>query len=116
MGLKAVQNLALSFALINKFRAGKTGEFEYSGFWKDSLIGAISAKYLAEKIAGDYSEDAFLIGLLQDIGMLTVGHGFPEKYNQILEKTDTEKFSSIEAETIVLGANHMEIGEFLIKS
>ena len=116
MGLKAVQNLALSFALVNKFRAGKTAKFDYSGFWKDSLIGAISAKYLAEKIAGDFSEDAFLIGLLQDIGILTVGHGFPEKYYQILEKTSTERFSPIEAETIVLGINHMEVGEYLIKS
>ena len=64
MGLKAVQNLALSFSLVNKFRAGKTAEFDYVGFWKDSLIGAISAKYLAEKIACDLSDDAFLLGLL----------------------------------------------------
>ena len=116
MGLKAVQNLALSFSLVNKFRAGKTAKFDYSCFWKDSLIGAISAKYLAEKIASDFSEDAFLMGLLQDIGILTVGHGFSEKYLRILEKTDTEQFSPIEAETIVLGVNHMEIGEYLIKS
>jgi len=108
--------LALSFALVNKFRAGKTAEFDYSGFWRDSLIGAISAKYFAEKLARDFSEDAFLIGLLQDIGLLTAGHGFPEKYQQILEKTDTEQFSPIEAETIILGFNHMEIGEYLLKS
>jgi len=116
MGLKIVQNLALSFSLANKFRAGKTAKFDYSRFWKDSLIGAISAKYLAEKIAIDLSEDAFLIGLMQDIGILMIGHGFSEKYLWILEKTDTEQFSPIEAETIVLGINHMEIGEYLIKS
>jgi len=116
MGLKTIQNLALSFALVNKFRAGKSAEFDYSGFWKDSLIGATSAKYFAEKLASDFTEDGFLIGLLQNIGILTVGHGFPEKYQQILEKTNTEQFSPIEAETIVLGINHMEIGEYLIKS
>jgi diguanylate cyclase (GGDEF)-like protein len=116
MGLKAVQNLVLSFSLVNKFRAGKTAEFDYVGFWKDSLIGAISAKYLAEKIAGDLSEDAFLLGLLQDIGVLTVGSCFPEKYQQILGKTGNGQFSPIEAETMVLGMNHMEIGEYLIKS
>jgi len=116
MGLKAVQNLALSFSLVNKFRAGKTAKFDYSCFWKDSLIGAISAKYLAEKIASDFYEDAFLIGLMQNIGLMTIGHSFSEKYLQILEKTDTEQFSPIEAETIVLGINHMEIGEYLIKS
>ena len=116
MGLKAVQNLVLSFSLVNKFRSGKTAEFDYVGFWKDSLIGAISAKYLAEKIAGNLSEDAFLLGLLQDIGVLTVGSCFPEKYQQILGKTSNGQFSPIEAETIVLGVNHMEIGEYLIKS
>jgi len=57
-----------------------------------------------------------LIGLMQDIGILMIGHGFSEKYLWILEKTDTEQFSPIEAETIVLGINHMEIGEYLIKS
>ena len=115
MGLKAVQNLALSFALVNNFRAGMTAEFDYIGFWKDSLIGAISAKYLTEKIGSDFSEDTFFLGLLQDIGLLTVGYCFPEEYHQILEKTDSGQYSSIEAETIVLDVNHMEIGEYLIK-
>jgi diguanylate cyclase (GGDEF)-like protein len=116
MGLKAVQNLALSFALVNKFKGGKTAEFDYVGFWKDSLIGAISAKYLTEKIASNLSENAFFLGLLQNIGILTVGFCFSEKYHQILEKTDSGHFSPIEAETMVLGVNHMEIGEYLIKS
>ena len=116
MGLKAVQNLALSFALVNNFRAEKTAEFDYVGFWKDSLIGAISAKYLTERIAGNLSEDTFFLGLLQDIGILTVGFCFPEKYHQILEKTDNGQSSPIEAEAMVLGVNHMEIGEYLIKS
>lgn len=116
IGLKAVQNLVLSFSLVNNFRAGKTAEFDYVGFWKDSLIGAISAKYLAEKIASGLSDDAFFLGLLQDIGILTVGSCFSEKYHQILGKTDNGQFSPIEAETMILGVNHMEIGEYLIKS
>ena len=116
LGLKAVQNLALSFALVNNFRAEKTTEFDYVGFWKDSLVGAISAKYLAEKIGSDFFEDTFFLGLLQDIGILTVGYCFPEKYHQILEKADIGQFNPIEAETIVLDINHMEIGEYLIKS
>ena len=116
MGLKAVQNLALSFSLISKFKAKKTAEFDYVGFWKDSLMGAISAKYLTEKIANHLSEDTFFLGLLQDIGLLTVGHGFSEKHQQILKKIENEQFSPIEAETIVIGVNHMEIGEYLIKS
>ena len=74
---------------LNNFRAGTTAEFDYVGFWKDSLIGAISAKYLTEKIASDFSEDTFFLGLLQDIGLLTVGYCYPEKYRQILEKTDS---------------------------
>jgi len=64
MGLKAVQNLALSFALVNKFKADNTAEFDYVGFWKDSLIGAISAKYLSEKMGSGISEDSFFLGLL----------------------------------------------------
>jgi HD-like signal output (HDOD) protein len=116
MGLKAVQNLALSFALVNKFRAEKAGEFDYVGYWKSSLFGAISAKYIADKMGSKLSEDTFILGLLQDIGILTVGNCFPQKYCQILEKIDKGKFSQIEAETIVLGINHMEIGQYLIKS
>ncbi len=116
MGLKSVQNLALSFALVNKFKTDNSAEFDYAGFWKDSLIGAISAKYLSEKMGSGFSEDSFFLGLLQDIGILTVGFCFPEKYRQLLSKTENGQFSQIEAETMVLGVNHMEIGEYLIKS
>ena len=60
MGLKTVKNLALSFSLVKNFQPEGPFSFDYESFWKDSLIGAVSARSLAADLLPDLSEDAFL--------------------------------------------------------
>ena len=70
LGLNAVKNLALSFSLLRGFAPKRKGAFDYVQFSKDSLVGAVAAKSLTEKINRRHGENAFFLGLLQNIGML----------------------------------------------
>ena len=70
LGIDAVKNLALSFSLIKANRNGKNNFLDFSGYWKDSLVGAVSARLIAKKICPDGADDAFFLGLLHNIGIL----------------------------------------------
>ena len=47
LGLNTVKNLALSFSLLNEHKNGHNGDFDYTMFWKNSLVSAIAAKNAA---------------------------------------------------------------------
>jgi diguanylate cyclase (GGDEF)-like protein len=115
LGGNTVKNLALSFSLIKKFRNGPAKGFDYTLFWKDSLIGAVATKLLAEKIQPTFAEDAFFLGLLHNIGILTLVQYMPKQYGLILKEMQNSDYTYQEAEDQILGFNHMAVGEYLIK-
>src|SRR5210317_2111046 len=84
LGTNTVKNIALSFSLVNNYQSKKSSGFDYTSFWKNSLVGAVAAKLLTEKLNPELLDNAFFIGLLQDIGTLTFGHCMPAQYNLVL--------------------------------
>jgi len=116
LGISTVKSLALSFSLVKNFRSKASGAFDYSIFWKDSLIGAVAAKLLAEKLQPDFSEDAFFLGLLQNIGILTLADLMPKRYSLVTTEMENTGCTYREAENQIFGFNHMGIGEYLVKS
>ena len=116
LGINTVKNLALSFTLVKNFRPEDSGAFDYTYFWKDSLIGALATKLLAEKVLPKYSEDAFFLGLLHNIGVLTLLQCMPKQYSLVLKQMESADSSYHEAENQILGFNHMAVGEYLVKT
>lgn len=115
LGIDVVKNLALSFSLLKANRIGNNGFFNFSGFWKDSLIGAISSKLIAKNLCPDAAEDAFFLGLLHNIGILAIVQCMPRPYSLVLQEMQQSPCAFHHAETQILGFNHMEIGEYLAR-
>ena len=116
LGLNTVKNLALSFSLLRDYRKGKDQNFDYTNFWKQSLIGAVSSKLIAEKVVPSFGEDAFFLGLIHNIGILALSQCMPKQYSLVLKEKGRTICSYHEAENQILGFNHMEVGEYLIKA
>ena len=116
LGLNAVKNLALSFSLLRGFAPKRKGAFDYVQFSKDSLMGAIAAKTLAEKINRRHGENAFFLGLLQNIGVLIMAESMPHEYESVIAAASLSGSPLHEAETSLLGINHMKVGEFVTES
>jgi diguanylate cyclase (GGDEF)-like protein len=116
LGIKTVKNLALSFALIDTFQSYRCESIDYKRFWKDSLIGATAAKLIAEKLEPGWSDDAFFLGLLQDIGSLILAHCMPGQYALVLNEVGQNTHIHPQSETRVFGFDHQLIGEYLTKT
>jgi len=116
LGLNAVKNLALSFSLLRGFAPKRKGAFDYVQFSKDSLVGAVAAKSLTEKINRRHGENAFFLGLLQNIGMLIMVESMPDEYEKVIGEAGSIGRPLHEIEKNLLGINHMEVGEFVTHS
>jgi len=116
LGLNTVKNLALSFSLLRDFPKGNKDGFDYTRFWKESLIGAVSCKLIAKQIIPSFSEDAFFLGLIHNIGILALIQCMSRQYSLVLTEKDRTLCSYHEAENQILGFNHMEVGEYLVKT
>jgi diguanylate cyclase (GGDEF)-like protein len=116
LGINTVKNLALSFSLVKNFQAQPSLSFDYSVFWKDSLVGAVAARLLAEKILPKLSEDAFFLGLLHNIGILALIQCMPKQYSLVLKEMEISGYDYHEAEDQILGFTHMAVGKYLVEA
>jgi len=113
LGLNTVKNLALSFSLLRTFEHKNKSSFDYVQFSKDSLVGAIAAKLIAEKTNRQHGENAFFLGLLQNIGLPIMAESMPGQYEEVIIKIKSNSASLHEVESQLLGLNHMEVGEYV---
>ena len=116
LGLNTVKNLALSFALVKQQHQSEDAAFNYPQFWKNSLTAAISARLIAEKVMPSQAEDLFFIGLLHDMGLLTLARCMPDQYRLVMAEASQDMCTQHDAENQVLGFNHMQAGRYLLKS
>ncbi len=113
MGFRAVSALALSTSIYHM-----TGDWDLTidrtTFWRHSLEVAIGARMIAQEIGYPSPEEAFIVGLLHDIGILVLEKSFPEKFDRIWKQTSSgEKLHELEDQT--WGTNHARVGQFLLE-
>lgn len=92
---------------------------EASELWRHSLITASAAEIIALEANGMAIEKpaAFTVGLLHDIGKLVTSQALtPDLQTSIRQLVEQQKISRSEAERIVLGTDHGEVGACLLKT
>jgi len=115
LGINPVKNLALNFSLLKNYQNGNKSGFDYTAFWKNSLIAALTSKLLAQNIYPDAVEDAFFVGLLHDIGILFIVQCMPKQYSLVLQEMAQTQCGFHEAESQILGFDHAEVGEYFTR-
>ena len=82
-------------------------------FWRHSLEVAIASRLLAEKTGYNHIEEAFIAGLLHDIGILILEKSFPQDFARIRKEVLNGE-SLIDMEEDAWGTNHARVGQFLL--
>src|SRR5262245_8051794 len=71
LGLNAVKNIAIAASLAKLFRGGDlTPNFSARDLWTHSNVTAAAAKVVANNLKIGLSDEAFLAGLIHDIGIM----------------------------------------------
>ena len=83
-------------------------------YWKHSMLVATSARDIARRLGmGEISGDAFLAGMLHDLGFQLLIKYFPNEYSKILLLVENGEHNFLAAEKVIMGVTHQEIGKFL---
>ncbi len=114
LGTNAIKNIAICSSVHEVFQTvnSKTG-FNLKQFWWHSLRCAVLAKLIARNRNFHNPDEAFLSGMLHDIGKIILWVNFPQPYVELLEmhKGKPELILAGEAQ---FGATHAEIGAWLL--
>jgi len=84
--------------------------------WSHSLGVALSTRTLAQRVRLQDAEQAFLAGLLHDVGEMILIHGNPAGFEQICVDNDGDDFSILEKEQEIFGVDHGFVGRTLLES
>ena len=117
LGTEGLTNLlsttTMQSALFHQMPAA-TNKFAIN-FWVHSYTSALLAEGLAEMTAYPFPEEAFIAGLIHDIGRLALQTDHPEVYAQFSKNFHHDE-SLLETEQRVFGMNHAEIGATTLRS
>jgi hypothetical protein len=83
----AVKNIAVCSAVYQAFNSRKgDSAFNLKLFWWHSLKCALLSRIFAKEVAYGSPDEAFVAGLLHDIGKLVLWVNFSEKYTELIKK------------------------------
>lgn len=117
LGSVTIKNIAVTMSVHQVFeqrRFENIRQFDINLFWYDSLMCATLARRISQKNGFSNLDEAYLAGLLLNIGQLILLSTFPLEYEAILAET-TDRRDRLTAETQMLGVNHCQAGSWLMQ-
>ncbi|MBD3344333.1 MAG: HDOD domain-containing protein [Chitinivibrionales bacterium] len=110
IGFRETKRIVMGMAVMDLVeKENRNYGFDRINFWYHSLACAVFAEAFAKRMGGISTEEAFLSGLLHDLGILIMDEFFSDIFAEILEKTAEEGCQYIAKETAFLGINHNDV-------
>ncbi|OQX91951.1 MAG: hypothetical protein B6D58_05445 [candidate division Zixibacteria bacterium 4484_95] len=114
MGLSAVKYFILSLTVLNQLYTQKgKSRLNQKQLWLHFLEVASATKRVALQTGYKYADEAYIAGLLHDIGIVLLENNFPDEYQDVL-KLVSKGNTIIEAELEIFGVDHQEVAGNII--
>lgn len=120
LGFEAVRSAVLAvcvFQVLGGKSEPEGGRFNREEFWRHSLAVACCAELLAEAAGGARAglepSEAFVCGLLHDIGKVALSVMLPKSFGRVIEAADLLRGNIADVERTVVGLDHMVVGKRL---
>ncbi len=112
LGFTGVRNLALGFGSMDAL-AKLGGKLDMTEFWRHAMANAAAAQALAPMVRRRTDpEEAFIAGLMHDIGAYVLAAAVPDEYAALLAEPAEER---LRLEKERMGLSHAHVGQALLK-
>lgn len=114
LGLTAVKNLAVAASLGQLFRGARLGAgYSARDLWKHCIGVAVAARDLAAQMNVPLKDEAFLAGMIHDVGLIVALQVWPGTVTSVCETVAANGTPFCEAEQQAAGVDHQLLGAAL---
>jgi diguanylate cyclase (GGDEF)-like protein len=115
IGMRGVAMMSLTFAFLKPEKEHPCKGFDHQQFTLQSLACAVAAKSLAKAVGWAPTQEAFVAGLLSQLGRSTFASVFPKEYAQILDRAACvpEDLPNLERE--LFGESYPAVSAWLLR-
>jgi len=116
LGVRTLHSIAASIAVREAFSGlpgSRAGDFD--GFWRHSLMVAELAQAIAHETGQADPEEAYLAGLLHDVGELLLLGGLQADYGKLLNEAACAETALVALEQAALHTDHAAVGAWLVE-
>lgn len=114
LGFSTIKSVVIASSAKNLYHRGTVGLQERL-IWEHALVAAIASRAFAKALRFPRVEEAFIGGLLHDIGKSVMGVKFPERYSALLRTVYNERGDGLVLELDTFGFDHAMVGEALVQ-
>ncbi len=116
LGVGRVRSLVLSLHVFTCFDHMKIKNFSIERVWGHSMATGMLAQKIAkmEKAGREEQDEAYVAGMLHDIGKVMLASSFADQYAQAVSIATERKIPMLEAEREIFGVTHAEVGAYLL--
>ena len=116
LGLNAVKNIAIAASLAKLFKGGQLSpRFAAKDIWTHSVAVAAGARAIAQVMRLSLTDEAFLAGLIHDIGIMVEMQYDRTKLVEVVDRCEAggDGAGMLAVEDEVFNANHQDFGSGL---
>lgn len=111
IGLGRLKTILLTSSATSMMSRSLSGYRQGAGeLWHHSLVVAVAAEWLAQAVRYPNPEEAYVSGLLHDIGKLLLDQVVLSNYNEIVDVVQKYKMPLWQVEEKLIGIDHARVG------
>ncbi|HHL39736.1 MAG TPA: HDOD domain-containing protein [Deltaproteobacteria bacterium] len=112
LGLSTVRSIMLAASMKHVYkRFGLTEKL----LWEDSVGSAVASRVIAAASGFGGVEDAFVGGLLHNVGMVILNNEYPDVFVELMARVYNEGLEFEEVELDTFGFTHYEVGALVVR-
>lgn len=116
LGFRTVRSAALTISVLDYFKDVETGSrADLVAFWRHGIATASICKVLAPVLTPCPVEEAFVAGLLHDVGKLIEKRYFAPDYQEVCNAAREQHLSWFECERALFQTHHAGIGKAVFR-
>lgn len=113
LGLQETKDIVTALSLVDSFSIQNDTDFNSMEFWIHSMVVGTAAKSISQTLGYQIGGDAFVAGILHDLGIMVIYKFLHPQFKEILNLSNSTGSPIIVSEREVLGMTHQEVGKYL---
>jgi len=116
LGYKNISNIVLAATVYTVMDKGLNGyALDRGELWRHSLTVAYASRYIAQTTKKIPPEEAYVGGLLHDVGKVVLNDYVHFGYGLIVKEVEERRIPFADAEVKIIGFDHATVGSLLVE-